>query len=383
MTGSIYLLDGDGKLEPMTEQPYDSESLLQELLANYPNMLAGEQMNPDAPRRWMLIRREAGIPDREGAGNRWAVDHLFLDQDAIPTLVEVKRGTDSRIRREVVGQMLDYAANAVVHWPMERIRAEYEAQCEAECVSAEERLQDFLGDDCDDEVFWTNVKTNLRAGRVRMVFVSDVMPAELTRIVEFLNEQMDPAEVLAVEVRQYVGEGRSTLVPRVVGQSAQAQQKKSVSAERRRWDQESFFAELTQRVDTEGLAVARRLVEWGVARGLRLEFGEGRKMGSIFLMLDIDGEVHWTFALWTNGSVEIQFEHMLKRPAFAPEARRRELRERLNRIPGVSIPEGKLSMRPSIVCSLLATDEALSLFTDAFGWYIAEVQATTGGRDTR
>jgi hypothetical protein len=28
----------------------------------------------------------------ERAG-RWSLDHLFLDQDAIPTLVEVKRGT--------------------------------------------------------------------------------------------------------------------------------------------------------------------------------------------------------------------------------------------------------------------------------------------------
>ena len=32
----------------------------------------------------------------------------------MPTLVEVKRSSDTRIRREVVGQMLHYAANAVV-----------------------------------------------------------------------------------------------------------------------------------------------------------------------------------------------------------------------------------------------------------------------------
>jgi hypothetical protein len=38
-----------------------------------------------------------------------------LDQDAIPAIVEVKRSTDTRIRREVVGQMLDYAANSVVY----------------------------------------------------------------------------------------------------------------------------------------------------------------------------------------------------------------------------------------------------------------------------
>jgi hypothetical protein len=36
-----------------------------------------------------------------------------LDQDAILTIVEVKRSTDTHVRREVVGQMLDYAANAV------------------------------------------------------------------------------------------------------------------------------------------------------------------------------------------------------------------------------------------------------------------------------
>ena len=45
MTAQIYLLGDDAKLLSMSEAPYDSESLLQELLANYPNLLAGEQMD--------------------------------------------------------------------------------------------------------------------------------------------------------------------------------------------------------------------------------------------------------------------------------------------------------------------------------------------------
>jgi hypothetical protein len=57
------------------------------------------------------------------------------------------------------------------------------------------------------ETFWAMVKTNLQAGRVRLIFVADVIPPELRRIVEFLNAQMDPAEVLALEIKQYVGEG--------------------------------------------------------------------------------------------------------------------------------------------------------------------------------
>lgn len=70
------------------------------------------------------------LPDAEDAGSRWSLDHLFLDQEGIPTLIEVKRSTDTRIRREVVGQMLDYAANAVVYWPVEELRARFEPRCQ-------------------------------------------------------------------------------------------------------------------------------------------------------------------------------------------------------------------------------------------------------------
>jgi hypothetical protein len=64
----------------------------------------------------LLVRREAGVPEAEGAADRWFLDHVFLDGEGVPTLVEVKRSTDTRIRREVVGQMLDYAANILAHW---------------------------------------------------------------------------------------------------------------------------------------------------------------------------------------------------------------------------------------------------------------------------
>jgi hypothetical protein len=72
-------------------------------------------MNAEQPRRWLPISREVGIPIREDGADSLSLDHLFLDQDAVPTLVEVKRSSDTRIRREVVGQMLDDAAHAVAY----------------------------------------------------------------------------------------------------------------------------------------------------------------------------------------------------------------------------------------------------------------------------
>jgi hypothetical protein len=75
---------------------------------------------------------------------------------------------------------------------------------------------------------------------VRLIFVADEIPPELRRVVEFLNRQMDPAEVLAIEVKQFVGETLKTLVPRVLGQTETARQKKGVGAgETRQWDEPS------------------------------------------------------------------------------------------------------------------------------------------------
>src|SRR5687767_5852594 len=204
MTGGIYAIQDDDQLVEMIETPYDTESRLQEYLAKHHSLLAGDQMDSRQPRRWVLVKREAQVPSEEAGASRWSVDHLFLDQDAVPTIVEVKRSSDTRIRREVVGQMLDYAANAVVYWPVEFLRSSFEERCRGQGLDAEERLRATFGPTVDSEAFWQTAKTNLQAGRIRLVFVADEIPPELRRIVEFLNQQMDPAEVIAIEIRQYV-----------------------------------------------------------------------------------------------------------------------------------------------------------------------------------
>ena len=236
MDGGIFLLGQDKQLVKMMEQPYDAEELLQRLLADYPDLLAGDQINVAAPRHWLLVEREIGIPSVEGGSDRWALDHLLLDQDAIPTFVEVKRSSDTRIRREVVGQMLDYAANAVVHWPVERIRAQFEAACALRGDDPAVVITESFGPSTDQDRFWDTTGLNLQAGRIRLLFVADLIPPELRRIVEFLNHQMNPAEVLAVEIRQFVGHSNGqrlqTLVPRVFGQTEAAKQNKRTSGPR-------------------------------------------------------------------------------------------------------------------------------------------------------
>ena len=375
MSGSIYLLQGDNKrLLELTETSYAAEDLLQELIANYPKLLAGDQMDSDAPRRWLLVRREMPVPGEEGGSDRWSLDHLFLDQEGIPTLIEVKRSSDTRLRREVVGQMLDYAANAVVYWPLERIQLEFEQGCKAQGFETEEVLLEFLGTG-DADAFWQDVKTNLQAGRVRMVFVADVIPLELRRVVEFLNTQMNPAEVLALEVKQYVGEGVQTLVPRVVGQTAAAQQRRSVRQRQgKQWDEVSFFQALRDQNLDEEAKVARRLLTWARERGLRIDGGRGEKLGSLFPLYDDEQGHHFTFAIWTDGRVELQFQHMQKRAPFGDEAKRKALLDLINELPGLSIPEDKIRGRPNIPLSVLEEEVVLEQFLKIFDGYLADIK---------
>ena len=46
----------------MSEIPFEDEDQLQRALQHQPDLIPGDQVEPDDPRRWLLIDREAGIP---------------------------------------------------------------------------------------------------------------------------------------------------------------------------------------------------------------------------------------------------------------------------------------------------------------------------------
>ena len=140
----------------------------------------------------MLVTREKSIVESAGAGGRWSVDHLIVDQDAVPTLIEVKRGENPGIRRSVVGQMLEYAAHPATTWTAEELRRSFEESSRERGLDPEEEIAELLGPDEDAGVdrFWDDVSRNLAANRLRLLFVADEIPEPLKRVAEFLHAQM-------------------------------------------------------------------------------------------------------------------------------------------------------------------------------------------------
>lgn len=247
----------DDDLRPLEETEFPTEGELQKLLAAHPALLAGTQIDPGNPRQFALVAREIPIPDEAGGSGRWSLDHLFVDQLAIPTFVEVKRASNPQLRREVVGQILDYAANAVRYWQADDLVEAFRA---THGSRANEMLAELLGEDEEHEEFWQTAETNLRDGRVRLVFVADRIPTELQGIIEFLNERLDPTEVLGVELKQYRAAGApQVLVPRVIGNTAVAKRTKGATVP---------YEDRIGNASTETRALETKLREWAGTAGI-------------------------------------------------------------------------------------------------------------------
>lgn len=379
----VFVLRDEQTLVPMQAASFATEDDFQRLLASFPELLAGDQIDTEAPRRFMLVAREQAIASEEGGAGRWSLDHLFLDQDGIPTLVEVKRGTDTRIRREVVGQMLDYAANSVLHWPVQELRARFGARCELEGRDETAVLSELIGPERDPDSYWDLVRTNLTAGRIRLLFVADRIPPELRRVVEFLNRQMQPAEVLAVELRQFEGQGLKTLVPLVLGQTQEAAERKGgnrPALSRRAWDRESFFAELSAKAHGPGVELARALSGWMERSADGVEFNDNPRWGSMTPLYRLDGStLTGPFRLWTDGTINLMFQYMLGRPVFGDEALREELRHRLNEVPGISLPEMAISKRPTVPLLPVAEAGAADQLLAVFDWFATTLRTGIAG----
>ena len=342
----VFVLRDDRTLVAMQSAQFARESDFQALVGDFPELLAGEQMNAQSPRRFLLVDREVAIPQSLGGQGRWPVDHVFLDQDGVPTLVEIKRQSDVRLRREVIGQIMEYAAHAVAHLAPESLRALFEARCRLQELDAELELERHL-EGADADAFWRSASDNLRAGRVRLVLVADLIPPELRTIVEFMNRQMQPAELLAVELRQYQGEGLRALAPLVIGQTQESAQPRRSSAPVSTWTPEAILEALIG--DTAAHAAASEIMAWTQANADKVNVTASGATGPLFQRR---GGSYYPFLINQQGELTLFFDFLAAQPVYAVRERRQAWAQDLIDA-GLNVDLGELDGRQSFKLSSL------------------------------
>lgn len=252
---SLYVTTSDEHLQPALPIRCSSEEKeLQNILYRSPaELLVGEQIEPDAPRRWLLIKREMPIPDPITGYGRWAIDFLYVDQDATLTFVECKRYEDNRSRREVIGQVIDYVANASRWWTKDALVDYARGQAAIDHVDLDGRFGQLGASDYTTiEELLAAAADKLRKNDVRIILFLEEAPPELKTIVEFMNQEMSTAEVLLVEARIFDVNGTRVYAPRLWGYTEAIRARRQAIAvatgARIKWDETSFFVDLDQRV---------------------------------------------------------------------------------------------------------------------------------------
>ena len=286
---NAYIIRKNGSTNPLERvRCKDEERELQLILEKNPDLLPGEQINPEEPRRWLQIAREMSVPDPSTGTNRWSIDFFFVDQSAMPTFIECKRFEDTRSRREVIGQVLEYAANGQYYWDKEMIRDLAEKSAKTNGISLEESLYRLQP---EEEIavdgFFEQVENNLREGQIRLVFFLEEAPMELKSVVDFLNKQMERSEVLLVEARQYKHNDMTIVVPMLFGFTEEARKVKRTitirSGVRKKWDYSSFFADARARLPEKSVNAIEKLFDECKSLSSDIVWGTGKTAGSFLV----------------------------------------------------------------------------------------------------
>ncbi|MCD7760477.1 MAG: hypothetical protein LUH16_01675 [Clostridiales bacterium] len=275
MTNTLYLMSGKHAL-PAKEHHYEYETELQQLIELNPQLVS---YAPDTA-QMILVQREFAVSDDFGM----SLDHLFVDQDGVPVLVEVKRAVDTRIRREVVAQVLDYASCAS-GWNVDALRQLFqETNCDNETV-----LEQY-----DTDEFWAAVATNLKAERLILVFAADKIPGRLQNIIDFLNRNLNGIRVYGVEIRQFQTNDSSLLSSSIVT-SLSAPNEQTPLSSRKSWSAESMLAYMEDACGRSVAGVCNALIQYADRLGFLNSFGKNA-VRPAFLSKRTDG--YWFFQIY-------------------------------------------------------------------------------------
>ncbi|MDI3390199.1 DUF262 domain-containing protein [Streptomyces sp. B-S-A8] len=137
-----------------------------------------------------------------------------------------------------------------------------------------------------------------------------------------------------------------------------------------------FLRQLTADDAPATVSSVRELLAHWESLGGWIGYGAGEVTTSAFLMLGqagTPGQGIWPLTLYPGsgrgGTAEIVFAHMANREPFTDRALRAELLERMNGMEGVSIPEGKLELRPSLRLSVLDDDLNRESLFKTLAWF--------------
>lgn len=190
-----------GKWQSVEKVGFKNESELQELLYGSPELLAEDGNGI------VVFARECSLP---GSGY---TDLIGVDVQGEILIVETKLARNREIRREVIGQVLEYAAYL---WQMS-----FEDFNQRFVAREGRSILDLLADkapEIDREELRNRIAANLATGKFNLLIAVDEINPELDKIIAYLSGRGSGLNLEALEFETYKHGTMDLLVPHRRGQ---------------------------------------------------------------------------------------------------------------------------------------------------------------------
>jgi len=323
----ILLIDGEN-IKALDKLRFTEEGRLQDYLEKYPSLIPLVEI-VEGPSDLLCIGREVTVPSG-------AIDLLFIDKDGLLTIVETKLVKNPEIRREVIGQIIEYAS-FLSQWTLndieniannyfrsERIPNEFRDKTLSEVITEFSPENDFSVDSFNAEV-----EKNLREGKIRLIIAVDELVEPLRVTVTFLNSYSN-FEILLLQISSFEeSEARKVLIASVFGY---AQKERRLGRTKPKVNEEIFLA----RCQEEGHEMAMELyakakvlkdrrsdngdfMNWGVSGYSYRMPWEGKPNGETIFIGYGDGTLSlWLEVIETGGTAGQKYlENLRKIKVFA------------------------------------------------------------------
>lgn len=293
-------LQTNSNISLLDEDRFEDELVLQVLLEKHPELIPSDEIigNPS----FFLIQREFPV----SAGY---LDHLFVDQMMVPTIVETKVN-NPEIRRKIIGQGYEYLTSLSFELTGKQI-VEYAKRYWKDKYLSEVQKRLEL-----KELDAKEIDKNLKKPRLRLIFAADFIPRELRKFVEFINNASRGIDVYAIQVEQFILDDKKIISVSTWGPTESMIHDKTLSFGL--LSKEEFINKINQSHDltpAEKETFVQRVSEiLDIAEEKGLSIGWGTK--SFRLSFLKDGKTIKLFEFYYNGDSWVCFVPMSERNKF-------------------------------------------------------------------
>ncbi|WP_242094293.1 hypothetical protein [Aestuariivivens sediminicola] len=280
------------KLEriPLTEKLFQEE-WIQKLIFENPQILPVDNLE---------IGFTPLIPlGREISTSVGFIDNLFISSDGYLTIVETKLWRNPEAKREVVGQIIDYAKD-LTNWTFDKLNSEVKNRnSENKGIIEAIRELEELDEEYEAKLI-DNIERNLKRGRFLLLIVGDGIRESVEDMVDYLSNSAQLLFTLGlVELQVYkaITDESYIVVPNLITRTKEitraiikienstnsivkvesnfSEPKNSNTNTRTTITEVDFFDELENNTDSETAVFAKQILEQAIKSGYHIDWNSG------------------------------------------------------------------------------------------------------------